>query len=151
MAIPQAKAKPSPAWRDWKLGLVVGLLSCTLAGLVWLHAGPEAESDARRPKPVWLDVKHVNAQLETGQVLAFKVGLQVKKPDDLEVLTPHVPALQTLLQALGESMSKEDLMAEDGLAEFGRDIRRNVNNYLRKHRVEPRVVTVAFEDIFLNP
>jgi flagellar basal body-associated protein FliL len=67
------------------------------------------------------------------------------------VLTPHVPALETMIREVGQGLSKDDLSAEDGLSDFGKDIRRSVNNYLRKQKVEPRVMTVAFEEIFLAP
>jgi flagellar basal body-associated protein FliL len=151
MATPQANPKSSPFFSDWMLGLVVGLVTCVLGWLAWLYAGAGITSETRRPAPVWLGVSKVTSQLENGQMLAFKVGLRVKAPDDLKVLTPHVPALETLLQELGQGLSKDDLSAEDGLSDFAQDIRRSVNNYLRKQKVEPRVTTVAFEEIFLNP
>jgi flagellar basal body-associated protein FliL len=151
MATAKASTKRSGAFSDWKLGLIVGLSVCIMGVLAWRYAGQGEAGSPQRPVPVWLGVSKLTSQLENGQVLAFKVDLQVKQKDDLEVLAPHVPALETMIQELGQSMSKEDLSAEDGLAEFGRDIKRSVNNYLRKQRVEPRVVMVAFEDIFLNP
>lgn len=151
MATPKAPAKRSPILSDWKLGLAIGVAACALGGLAWMYAGPGKASANARPMPVWLGVSKVNAQTDSGQVLAFKVGLQVKKPDDLKVLTPHVPAMETMMRELGQNLTREDLNSEDGISEFGQDIRRSINNYLRKQKVEPRVVTVAFEEIFLNP
>jgi flagellar basal body-associated protein FliL len=151
MAAPKPNSKRSPALSDWKLGLVIGVLACTLGWVAWMYAGPGKANANARPAPIWLGVSKVTTQLENGQMLAFKVGLQVKEQDDLKVLTPHVPAIETMMRELGQNLSKEDLSEPDALSEFGQDIRRSVNNYLRKHKVKPRVVTVAFEDIFLNP
>jgi flagellar basal body-associated protein FliL len=151
MATPKANPQPSPFFSDWMLGLMVGLVTCALGWLAWVYAGPGLSPDARRPLPVWLGVSKVTSQLENGQMLAFKVGLQVRQTDDLKVLTPHVPALETMISEVGQSLTKDDLSAEDGLNDFGQDIRRSVNNYLRKQKVEPRVMAVAFEEIFLAP
>lgn len=151
MATPKANPQPSPFFSDWMLGVAVGLVTCALGWLAWMYAGPGLSQDTRRPMPVWLGVSKVTSQLESGQMLAFKVGLQVKRADDLEVLTPHVPALETMIAEVGQGLTKDDLSAEDGLSDFGKDIRRSVNNYLRKQKVEPRVMTVAFEEIFLAP
>jgi len=156
MATPPATAKRSTRSRalsDWKLGLGIGVLACALGWAAWMYAGPgtASASAGTRPAPVWLSVSKVTTQLENGQMLAFKVGLQVKEQDDLKVLTPHVPAIETMMRELGQNLSKEDFSEPDGLREFGQDIRRSVNNYLRKQKVQPRVMTVAFEDIFLNP
>jgi flagellar basal body-associated protein FliL len=151
MATAKASAKRSGAFSDWKLGLIVGLSMCIMGALAWRYAGQAETGSTQRPVPVWLGVSKLTSQLENGQMLAFKVGLQVKQKDDLEVLTPHVPALETMIRELGQGVSKEDLASPDGITEFGQDIRRSVNNYLRKQKVEPRVLTVAFEDIFLTP
>lgn len=151
MATPKAPSKRSPILSDWKLGLAIGVATCALGWLAWMYAGPGKASADARPMPVWLGVSKVNAQTDSGQLLAFKVGLQVKKPEDLKVLTPHVPAMETMMRELGQSLTRDDLNSQDGISEFGQDIRRSINNYLRKQKVEPRVVTVAFEEIFLNP
>jgi flagellar basal body-associated protein FliL len=151
MAAPKPNTTRSRTLSDWKLGLGIGALACALGWAAWMYAGPGKANANARPMPVWLGVSKITSQLDSGQMLAFKVGLQVKKQDDLKVLTPHVPAIETMMRELGQNLSKEDLSEPDGLSEFGQDIRRSVNNYLRKQKVEPRVVTVAFEDIFLNP
>lgn len=151
MATPKATTQRSPVFSDWKLGLAIGLATCALGWLAWMYAGPGKAAANARPQPVWLGVSKVNSQLDSGQVLAFKVGLQVKKPDDLKVLTPHVPAMETMIRELGQNLTRDDLAAEDGISDFGQEIRRSINNYLRKQKVEPRVVTVAFEEFFLNP
>jgi len=154
MATPPASAKRSKrsnALNDWKLGLGIGVVACALGWAAWMYAGIGNASANARPAPVWLGVSKITSQLENGQMLAFKVGLQVKEQDDLKALTPHVPAIETMMRELGQNISKDELSGPDGLSEFAQDIRRSVNNYLRKQKVEPRVLTVAFEDIFVNP
>ncbi len=139
---------------DWKLAAAIATSVCALTCLAWLYSIYSNQSSAtntQHPEPVWLGTSKVRSQLENGQQLAFNVNLQVKKKDDLKALKPHVPAIESMMHELGQDMSPDQLTSGDGMEALSQDIRKSVNNYLRKQKVEPRVMTVAFEQFFVQP
>jgi flagellar basal body-associated protein FliL len=85
--------------------------------------------------------------MDDGQRLRFQVAFRLKDPEALKTLTAHAPALQVMVQDLGQHVDPEELQSPEGIEDFSRSIRNSVNNYLRRQQLEPRVMSVAFSEL----
>ena len=129
------------------LALIIGaLVLCSAAAAWWFTRGP-APTASGRPLPVYLGLDSVISQMDDGQRLRFQVAFRLKDPEALKTLTAHAPALQVMVQDLGQHVDPEELQSPEGIEDFSRSIRNSVNNYLRRQQLEPRVMSVAFSEL----
>jgi flagellar basal body-associated protein FliL len=147
---PAAKASRQ-TFSELRLGLIVGAVTLLCAAAAWFYTAGQPDLTQRRAPPVWMGLDKVVAQLDDGQHLNVKVDLQLKDEEALEALTPHGDAMKVMLAELGQAITREDLASPEGIQSFGQDIRRHINNYLRRQQVEQRVVSVAFGELLLTP
>lgn len=146
-----AAAPARQTFSEVRLGLVVGAVTLLCAAAAWFYTAGQPDLSQRRPPPVWMGLGKVVAQLDDGQHLNVKVDLQLKDEEALEVLAPHGDAMKVMLTELGQAITREDLASPEGIQDFGQDIRRQINNYLRRQQIEQRVVSVAFGELLLTP
>lgn len=144
---------PSSGLSDWLLELSIGIIVIVLGAGVWAFTHYSSKSDAHqdRPKPAWLGVPKVMAQMGDGRMVDMKINLQLNSDNEASALEPHMPAFTALIQAAGVSTSHDDLQQEGGAARFGRSIRSSLNSYLEEQDLPERVKNVAFEELMLMP
>lgn len=152
MAVAKTES-PSSGLSDWLLELAIGVIVIVLGGSVWAftHFGGKNNSHQDRPKPAWLAVPKMMAQMGDGRMVDMKINLQLNKESDASELEPHMPAFAALIQATGVATSHDDLQQEGGAARFGRAIRTSLNDYLEEQNLPERVKNVAFEELMLMP
>ena len=138
--------------RDWILELSVGLIALVLglAAWVFLQMG-DSKSAHDKPRPAWLGVSKVMAQMADGRMVNIKVNLRLKDEKAVEELGPHVPAFAALIQEVGANVSREDLQDSQGLKNFSALIRTSLNDYLADQSVHAKVKDVAFAELMLLP
>lgn len=143
---------PSSGLSDWLLELAIGVVVIVLGGSVWAYSHLSNKSPLQdRPKPAWLAVPKVMAQMSDGRMVDIKLNLQLSKQGDAAALEPHMPAFTALIQATGVSTTHDDLQQQGGVARFGQSIRDSLNNYLEEQDMSARIQTVAFEEMMLMP
>lgn len=138
---------------DWALELAIGLIVIVLGAGVWAftHFGEKHGAHQDRPKPAWLAVPNILAQMGDGRMVDMKINLQLNSDDEASELKPHMPAFTALIQAAGVTTSHDDLQQDGGAARFGRNIRSSLNNYLEEQDMPARVKNVAFDELMLMP
>ena len=137
---------------DWLLQLCIGIGVLMVFMGVWLYthfSQPHVSPD--KPRPIWLGVAKVMAQMSDGRMVNVKVNLHLDKADAVDELDPHQPAFKALIQEVGTRTTREDLQGREGVRHFGASIRDSLNHYLEEQRVEGRVKDVAFEELNLMP
>lgn len=144
---------PSSGLSDWLLELSIGVIVIALGAGVWAftHFGGKPNAQQDRPKPAWLAVPKIMAQMGDGRMVDMKINLQLNSDNEASELEPHMPAFTALIQAAGVSTSHDDLQQEGGAARFGRTIRASLNNYLQEQDMTARVKNVAFDELMLMP
>lgn len=137
---------------DWLLELVIGVIVIVLGGSVWAYTHfANKNPHQNKPKPAWLAVPKVMAQMADGRMVDMKINLQLDSDQDASELKPHMPAFTALIQATGVSTSHDDLQQEGGALRFGRAIRTSLNGYLEEQDLPERIKNVAFEELMLMP
>jgi flagellar basal body-associated protein FliL len=110
--------------------------------------GPRIE----RPRPVWMPLKPVRAQMSDGNMLAIKVSLQLSKTKNADELTDYSGVFGSLVEQAGQHTSRRQLREEDGLERFSIQIQRDLNDYLDEHDTSPtRVTSVLFDELVQLP
>ena len=150
MAVANTESSSS-GFSDWLLELSIGVIVVMLGAGVWAFTHYGSNASQERPKPAWLGVPKVMAQMGDGRMVDMKINLQLNSTKDASELEPHMPAFTALIQAAGVSTSHEDLQREGGPASFGRTIRSSLNNYLEEQDLPERIKNVAFEELMLMP
>lgn len=150
MAFPGNPARSAGA-SDRALELGIGLIMIVLAFSVWAYTQLGAESTQHKPRPIWLGISKVMAQMGDGRMVNMKVNLRLQDDDALDSLSAHVPAFKALIETTGAQMSRDTLQGREGMHNLGTAIRDTLNNYLDDHAVKERVKDVAFEELMLMP
>lgn len=137
---------------DWLLELVIGIGVIVLGFSVWAftHFGGDTPRQDK-PKPTWLAMSKVMAQMSDGRMVNIKVNLRLANDGAADELEPHVPAFKALIQETGTRLSREDLQGMQGMKNFGQAIRASLNGYLQDQQVPARIKDVAFEEMMLMP
>lgn len=105
-----------------------------------------------RPKPVFMSLKPVHAQMADGDMLSVKVSLQISKAKSPDELTDYAGVFGSLVEKAGQQTSRQDLKAQDGIERFGIDIQRDLNDYLDDQGGTPsRVTSVMFDELVPLP
>lgn len=148
---PSAAATTGPS--DWRLELVIGIGVIVLGFGVWVftHFSGNTPSSQDRPKPAWLALPKVMAQMSDGRMVNIKVNLRLANADAVSELQPHAPAFKALVQDTGTRMSTQALQGMQGMKNFGQAIRASLNDYLRDQEVPTRIKDVAFDEMMLMP
>lgn len=152
MSVADTDATPDSAPNDWLLELVIGVGVVVLGFGVWAYthfaSGPATPD---RPKPAWLALPKVMAQMSDGRMVNIKVNLRLASDNAIGDLTPHVPAFKALIEETGTRLSRDDLQGAEGMKNLSRTIRTSLNGYLQERDLSPRVKDVAFEEMMLMP
>ncbi len=108
--------------------------------------------DSQRPKPVWMALKPVRAQMADGDMLLIKVSLQLSKTKSADELTDYAGVFNLLVEQSGQHTSRKELKAPDGIERFGIQIQRDLNDYLDDHDTTPsRITSVMFDELVPLP
>lgn len=138
--------------RDWILELSVGALAILLGVSAWVFLQyADGKPSLEKPRPAWLSVSKVMAQMSDGRMVNVKVNLRLKDQHAVDELSPHVPAFAALIQEVGTQVSREDLQDAKGLKHFGGLIRTSLNGYLEDQSVHAKIKDVAFAELMLMP
>jgi flagellar basal body-associated protein FliL len=143
---------PPSVVSDWLLELLIGVSALMLGTAVWLFVqagGNKAQQE--RPRPVWLGVTKVMAQMSDGRMVTVKVNLSLGKPEAIGELQPHMPAFQALIEEAGTRITREDIQGGEGMKRFGVAIQETLNEYLDGQHVANRVKHVLFDELTLMP
>lgn len=134
------------------LELGIGLVMLVLALGVWAYTHLNStDRTLDRPKPAWLAMPKMMAQMGDGRMLNLKVNLQLANDQAVDALKPHVPAFEALIQETGLRITKDDIQEAGRLKQFSQDIRTSLNGYLEDQAMSARVKGVAFEELMLMP
>jgi flagellar basal body-associated protein FliL len=138
--------------RDWMLELSVGVMAVVLGTSVWVymqlsHSKPVQE----RPRPVWLGVDKVMAQMSDGRMVNIKVNLRLKDQKAIDELSPHKPAFKALIQEAGTQVTHDELQDTQGMKHFSSVIRASINDYLEDESVHVKIKDVVFDELMLMP
>ena len=144
---------PSSGVSDWLLELVIGLVVIVLGGSVWAysHYGHQNPLHQDKPRPVWLAIPKILAQMSDGRMVNVKVNLRLNSDKDAGTLEPHLPAFKALIQETGTRTTHEALQDREGVIRFGQAIRTSLNDYLADQDVPARVKDIAFDEMMLMP
>lgn len=105
-----------------------------------------------QPRPVWMALKPVRAQMADGNMLAVKVSLQLSKTKNSDELNEYAGVFGSLVEQAGQQTSRKDLRARDGIERFGFAIQHQLNDYLDERDATPsRVTEVLFDELLLLP
>jgi flagellar basal body-associated protein FliL len=145
------QADEAPA-RGWTLEMSVGLLALVLGVSAWVFLQLSTGKPSHdKPRPAWLGVSKVMAQMSDGRMVNLKVNLRVKDEKAVEELDPHTPAFVALIQEVGTQVTHEELQDSKGIQHFGTLIRDSLNDYLEQQSVHTKVKDVAFAELMLLP
>ncbi|HET6788892.1 MAG TPA: flagellar basal body-associated FliL family protein [Aquabacterium sp.] len=145
-------SSPTSGVSDWLLELAIGVVVIVLGGSVWAYTHFSGKNPHQnKPKPAWLAVPKVMAQMSDGRMVDIKINLQLSSENEASELKPHMPAFTALIQAAGVSTTHDDLQQEGGASRFGKAIRTSLNGYLEEQDLPERIKNVAFEELMLMP
>jgi flagellar basal body-associated protein FliL len=148
-AQPQQDQTPE---RGWTLELSVGLLAIVLGVSAWLFLQlSDGKAKPEKPRPAWLGVSKVMAQMSDGRMVNVKINLRLKDEKAVEELDPHLPAFAALVQEVGAQVNHDELQDSKGIQHFGTLIRDSLNDYLEQQSVHAKVKDVAFAELMLLP
>lgn len=136
---------------DRMLELGIGLVMIVLALSVWAYTQLGAKGTQHKPRPIWLGISKVMAQMGDGRMVNMKVNLRLQDNDALDRLSAHMPAFKALIQEAGAQMSRDTLQGSDGMRNLATAIRDTLNSYLDEHAVQAHIKDVAFEELMLMP
>lgn len=109
-------------------------------------------ADSQRPKPVWMALKPVRAQMADGDMLLIKVSLQLSKTKSADELTDYAGVFNALVEETGQHTTRKNLKAPDGIERFGIQIQRDLNDYLEDRDATPsRITSVMFDELVPLP
>jgi flagellar basal body-associated protein FliL len=137
--------------RDLAPGLLIGLGTMLIAGLVWGYSVLSGAASSEHAKPTWLGLDKVISQMADGRMIAVKVNFELKKGSDLQALEGHSSAFSSLVQGVAATMSYDELKDTDGIKHYGSAVKTAVNEYLGDRQLDGRVKAVAFEELVLMP
>lgn len=146
-------AHPDPSGvSDWLLEVIIGIAALMVGLGVWLYAtGSSAPKTQDKPRPFWLGVSEVMAQLSDGRMVNVKVNLKLGSEKAVGELAPHKPAFQALIQEAGTQVSRDDIQGPEGMRRFGATLQETLNAYLEEQDVPIRIKQVMFEELTLMP
>jgi flagellar basal body-associated protein FliL len=151
MAVANSDSRPSGV-RDWRFELGIGAIALLLGGSVWAYSHySDSNPQQDKPKPAWLAVPKVMAQMSDGRMVNIKINLRLKDNKEISALEPYIPAFKALLEETGALTKREDLQARDGIQRFEQAVRTSFNDYLEDQEVSERVKGIAFEEMMLMP
>lgn len=137
---------------EWLTELAIGVVVVVLGMAVWAYTHfNDGTRHHDRPKPVWLGISKVMAQMGDGRMVNLKVNLRLAHEEDVEALDAHVPAFKSLIQETGSQLSRETLQSKSGVQQLSKAIRTALNGYLEDHDMDARVKDVAFDELMLLP
>ena len=146
------RSSPSSVVGDWLLQAIMGLAVVLLGMGVWLYLSNNGAPAAQdKPRPVWLGVSEVLAQMSDGRMVNVKVNLKLGNEQAIAELAPHKPAFQALIQEAGTQVSREDIQGPEGMRHFGATLRDTLNGYLEEQDVPTRIKQVVFDELTLMP
>jgi flagellar basal body-associated protein FliL len=152
MATPPPKSRAAAHISDWMLELSIGIIVLLMGLGAWLYTNQgNTPAEQARPRPIWLGVPKVMAQMGDGRMVNVKVNLRLNHQDDIDELEPHLPAFKALIQDTGATTSRDDMQARQGILRFSGEIRESLNDYLEEHGTGGRVKDVVFEEMTLLP
>lgn len=138
--------------RGWTLEMSVGLLALVLGVSAWLFLQlSDSKPKHDKPRPAWLGVSKVMAQMSDGRMVNVKINLRLKDEKAVEELDPHTPAFAALIQEVGTQVTHDELQDTKGIQHFGSLIRESLNDYLEQQSVHTKVKDVAFAELMLLP
>lgn len=101
-----------------------------------------------RPRPIWMSLKPVHAQMADGEMLSVKVSLQLSKTRSADELTAYSGVFGSLVEQAGQRTSRHELKSTDGIERFDIQIQRQLNDYLDDRDATPsRVTSVMFDEL----
>ncbi len=116
------------------------------------HSNQVSGIDSNRPKPVWMALKPVRAQMADGDMLAIKVSLQLSKTKSADELTDYAGVFGALVEQAGQHTSRKALKEPDGIERFGIQIQQELNDYLDDRESTPsRITSVMFDELIPLP
>jgi flagellar basal body-associated protein FliL len=137
---------------DSLLQVLIGVVALLLGAGVWLYAQvSQGEAPQVRPRPIWLGIAKVTAQMSDGRMLNVKVNLSLPSDNAVGELRPHMPAFQALIEEAGTRISREDVQGSEGMRRFGASIRGTLNDYLDGQDTAGRIKDVVFDELMLLP
>ncbi len=147
-----AAAKPTSSGNsDSLLPILIGVTVLLLGAAVWLYSINQAPPKVEKPRPVWLSVPKVMAQMADGRMVNVKVNLHLDGQEAVEELSGHLPAFKALIQEVGTQTSREDMKNREGMMRFADNIAESLNDYLDEQRARGYIEDVALEELTLLP
>jgi flagellar basal body-associated protein FliL len=147
---PRPPPRPTQG-NDRLLGLIVAGVAVLAIAAAWGWARLAAAPATERPRPAWLGVNRVIAQLNDGRLLKVRVDLRLTDQDAVSALTPHQDAFKALVEEVGGDMSRAELEGAEGMQTMAQEIRHTLNSYLASQRMPQRVRAVMFGEWTLLP
>jgi flagellar basal body-associated protein FliL len=136
---------------DRMLSLIVAGVAILAIAAVWGWSRLAEAPSTERPKPAWLGITRVIAQLNDGRLLKVRVDLHLSDQDAVNALTPHQDAFKSMVEEISGDMSREELEGTEGMVILAKKIRRTANSYLASQRIPQRVKGVMFDEWTLLP
>ncbi len=136
---------------DRLLSLIVAGVAILAIAAVWAWSRMAEAPSTARPKPAWLGISRVIAQLNDGRQLKVRVDLHLSDQDAVSALTPHQDAFKSIVEEISGDMSREELEGTEGMEMLAKKIRRTANSYLASQRIPQRVRGVMFDEWTLLP
>jgi flagellar basal body-associated protein FliL len=150
-----AAAAPAPKPTTDRNTVAAWIFGGLLAMLLLSWAGVKTVSsfldDNARPRPVWVEIKPVQAQMLDGRMVGVKVTLQLGDGTDGADIESYKPAIAAVIQQIGAGQTKESLYGKDGMAKFSQQLRESVNDYLEDHEMGRAVNRVNFNELIVMP
>ena len=144
-------ASPTARQSDRNLGVIVAAGALLVIGAVWGWSRYAATPSTERPRPAWIGVNRVIAQMTDGRMLKVKVDLNVEDDDAVSALRTHQDAFRSLVEEVSAEMNTEDVQGPDAMRALAHEIQSSVNAYLEQQQVPERVKDVMFEEWTLLP
>ncbi|MFT3856266.1 MAG: flagellar basal body-associated FliL family protein [Aquabacterium sp.] len=129
----------------------IGLAAILLGVLVWMYTHFVQAPAPTRPRPIWLGVPKVIAQMADGRMVNVKVNLSLDAASSAGELEDHLPAFKALIQEVGTKTERDALQTSQGIQRFGLAVQDAINGYLDDQEAQGRVKSIAFEDLTLLP
>ncbi len=150
-------AQPAPAQpvraraNDRMLSLIMGGVALLVVAALWGWSRFASSATVERPRPAWLGITRVIAQLNDGRMLKVRVDLHLADQDAVKALTPHQDAIKAMVEEVSGDMSQEDVEGTNAMPILARELRATVNHYLASQRLPQRVRGVMFDEWTLLP
>lgn len=156
--MPQTRSRPfiESLTSDTAVAMWIAASLVAVATMLGVYASTTTPGESGlptiRPKPVWMALKPVRAQMSDGNMLAIKVSLQLSKTKSADELTGYAGVFGALVEQAGQRTSRQALRSEDGIERFGIEIQRGLNDFLDDRDGTPsRVTSVMFDELIQLP